>query len=54
MRDKVPREAAKAKDITGGLPREVDLFEASKPRERAIMAEINSLVKYGELSKMSA
>ena len=48
---KIPRETTKTKDITGGLPRVVELFEARKPRETAIMAEINGVVKYGELSK---
>ncbi len=48
---KIPRETTKTKDITGGLPRVVELFEARKPRESAIMAEINGVVKYGEISK---
>jgi DNA-directed RNA polymerase subunit beta' len=48
---KIPRETTKTKDITGGLPRVVELFEARKPRESAIMAEINGLVKYGDLTK---
>ena len=48
---KIPRETTKTKDITGGLPRVVELFEARKPRETAIMAEINGVVKYGEISK---
>src|SRR6201999_3955476 len=45
---KIPRETTKTKDITGGLPRVVELFEARKPRETAIIAEINGTVKYGE------
>jgi len=48
---KIARETTKTKDITGGLPRVVELFEARKPRESAIMAEINGIVKYGEISK---
>ena len=48
---KIPRETTKTKDITGGLPRVVELFEARKPRETAIIAEINGAVKYGEVSK---
>jgi DNA-directed RNA polymerase subunit beta' len=48
---KIPRETTKTKDITGGLPRVVELFEARKPRETAIMAEINGIVKYGEVTK---
>jgi DNA-directed RNA polymerase subunit beta' len=48
---KIPRETTKTKDITGGLPRVVELFEARKPRETAIISEINGTVKYGEVSK---
>jgi len=48
---KIPRETTKTKDITGGLPRVVELFEARKPRESAIMAEINGIARYGEISK---
>ena len=51
---KIPRETTKTRDITGGLPRIVDLFEARKPRESAIMAEINGVVKYGESPRVSA
>ncbi|MCC6859689.1 MAG: DNA-directed RNA polymerase subunit beta', partial [Bryobacterales bacterium] len=48
---KIPRETTKTKDITGGLPRVVELFEARKPRETAVISEINGVVKYGEISK---
>src|SRR5579885_411228 len=48
---KIPRATTKTKDITGGLPRVVELFEARKPRETAIMSEINGTVKYGEVTK---
>jgi len=48
---KIPRETTKTKDITGGLPRVVELFEARKPRETAIISEIDGLVKFGEVSK---
>jgi len=48
---KIPRETTKTKDITGGLPRVVELFEARKPRETAVIAEIDGVVKYGEVSK---
>jgi DNA-directed RNA polymerase subunit beta' len=48
---KIPRATTKTKDITGGLPRVVELFEARKPRETATIAEINGTVKYGEISK---
>jgi DNA-directed RNA polymerase subunit beta' len=48
---KIPRVQTKTKDITGGLPRVVELFEARKPRETAVIAEINGVVKYGEVTK---
>ncbi|MBI3282391.1 MAG: DNA-directed RNA polymerase subunit beta' [Acidobacteria bacterium] len=48
---KIPRATTKTKDITGGLPRVVELFEARKPRETALITEINGAVKYGEVSK---
>ncbi len=48
---KIPRATTKTKDITGGLPRVVELFEARKPRETAVIAEIDGIVKYGEISK---
>jgi DNA-directed RNA polymerase subunit beta' len=48
---KIPRATTKTKDITGGLPRVVELFEARKPRETAVIGEIHGTVKYGEISK---
>ena len=48
---KIPRETTKTKDITGGLPRVVELFEARKPHETAVISEIDGVVKYGEISK---
>ena len=48
---KIPRESTKTKDITGGLPRVVELFEARKPRETALMSEIDGVVKFGDVSK---
>ncbi|MEP6570287.1 MAG: DNA-directed RNA polymerase subunit beta' [Acidobacteriota bacterium] len=48
---KIPRETTKTKDITGGLPRVVELFEARRPSETAIMSEIDGVVKLGEISK---
>ncbi len=50
---KIPRETTKTKDITGGLPRVVDLFEARHPKEPAIMAEVDGAVHYGEIVKGS-
>jgi DNA-directed RNA polymerase subunit beta' len=48
---KIPRETTKTKDITGGLPRVVELFEARKPRETAVISEIDGIVRFGEISK---
>jgi len=48
---KIPRETTKTKDITGGLPRVVELFEARKPRETAVISEIDGIVKFGEVAK---
>ena len=48
---KIPRATTKTKDITGGLPRVVELFEARRPRETAIISEINGVVRFGEVSK---
>jgi DNA-directed RNA polymerase subunit beta' len=45
---KIPRETTKTKDITGGLPRVAELFEARKPKEFAVISEINGLVAYGK------
>jgi len=47
----IPRETTKTKDITGGLPRVVELFEARKPRETAVISEIDGVVRFGEVSK---
>src|SRR6266851_3326786 len=45
---KIPRETTKTKDITGGLPRVVELFETRKPKDPAVISEIDGVVKYGE------
>ncbi len=45
---KIPRETTKTKDITGGLPRVVELFEARKPKEFAIISEIDGRVSFGK------
>jgi len=47
----IPQEGAKTKDITGGLPRVADLFEARKPKEAAILAEISGIVSFGKETK---
>jgi DNA-directed RNA polymerase subunit beta' len=48
---KIPRETTKTKDITGGLPRVVELFEARSPKEPAIISEIDGTVHLGEIQK---
>jgi DNA-directed RNA polymerase subunit beta' len=48
---KIPRETTKTKDITGGLPRVVELFEARTPKEPAIITEISGTVRLGEIHK---
>ncbi len=48
---KIPRETTKTKDITGGLPRVVELFEARKPHEPAVITEIDGVVRYGDVVK---
>jgi DNA-directed RNA polymerase subunit beta' len=48
---KIPKESTRTKDITGGLPRVVELFEARKPRETAIISEIDGVVRFGEVVK---
>ncbi|MBW2648490.1 MAG: DNA-directed RNA polymerase subunit beta', partial [Deltaproteobacteria bacterium] len=45
---RIPRETTKTKDITGGLPRVAELFEARKPKEYAVITEIDGEVSYGE------
>ena len=48
---RIPQEGSKTKDITGGLPRVADLFEARKPKEPAILAEITGTVSFGKETK---
>jgi DNA-directed RNA polymerase subunit beta' len=48
---KIPRETTKTKDITGGLPRVQELFEARTPKEPAIISEIDGTVRLGEVQK---
>jgi len=48
---KIPREIAKSKDITGGLPRVAELFEARNPKDPAFVAEIDGLVEFGKIMK---
>jgi len=48
---KIPRETTKTKDITGGLPRVAELFEARKPKDFAVISEISGVVSYGKDAK---
>ncbi|HTM21938.1 MAG TPA: DNA-directed RNA polymerase subunit beta', partial [Kofleriaceae bacterium] len=48
---KIPRETTKTKDITGGLPRVAELFEARKPKDHAVIAEIDGTVHFGKDAK---
>jgi len=48
---RIPQESSKTRDITGGLPRVADLFEARKPKEPAILAEISGIVSFGKETK---
>jgi DNA-directed RNA polymerase subunit beta' len=48
---KIPKETSKTRDITGGLPRVADLFEARKPKEPAILAETTGIVTFGKETK---
>ncbi|MEJ2789932.1 MULTISPECIES: DNA-directed RNA polymerase subunit beta' [unclassified Pseudoxanthomonas] len=48
---KVPQEASKTRDITGGLPRVADLFEARKPKDPAILAERSGIISFGKDTK---
>jgi len=45
---RIPREGAKTKDITGGLPRVAELFEARRPKDHAIIAELDGYVRFGK------
>jgi len=48
---RIPQETSKTRDITGGLPRVADLFEARKPKEPAILAEVSGVVSFGKDTK---
>jgi DNA-directed RNA polymerase subunit beta' len=48
---RIPQESSKTRDITGGLPRVADMFEARKPKEPAILAEQSGKVKFGKETK---
>jgi DNA-directed RNA polymerase subunit beta' len=48
---KIPRESTKTRDIIGGLPRVVDIFEARKPKDTAILAEFDGIIEFGKAYK---
>ncbi len=48
---RIPQERSKTRDITGGLPRVADLFEARKPKDSAVMAEVSGMVSFGKETK---
>jgi DNA-directed RNA polymerase subunit beta' len=48
---RIPQESSKTRDITGGLPRVADLFEARKPKEPAVLAEASGTIKFGSGTK---
>jgi DNA-directed RNA polymerase subunit beta' len=48
---RIPQESSKTRDITGGLPRVADLFEARKPKEQALLAEATGAVSFGKDTK---
>jgi DNA-directed RNA polymerase subunit beta' len=48
---RIPQESSKTRDITGGLPRVADLFEARRPKEASILAEISGTVSFGKETK---
>jgi len=48
---KIPRESSKSRDITGGLPRVAELFEARRPKDAAVVSEIDGFVEFGETER---
>jgi DNA-directed RNA polymerase subunit beta' len=48
---KIPRQAYKTRDITGGLPRVAELFEARRPKDPATISEVDGIVKFGEIKR---
>ena len=48
---RIPQERTKTRDITGGLPRVADLFEARKPKDAAVMAEMSGVINFGKDTK---
>jgi DNA-directed RNA polymerase subunit beta' len=48
---RIPQETSKTRDITGGLPRVADLFEARRPKDPAILAEVSGIISFGKETK---
>jgi DNA-directed RNA polymerase subunit beta' len=48
---RIPKEITKTRDITGGLPRVAELFEVRKPKEAAVVSEIDGIVEFGQVTK---
>jgi DNA-directed RNA polymerase subunit beta' len=48
---KIPREIGKTRDITGGLPRVAELFEARRPKEMAVVTEIDGIIHFGDIKR---
>jgi DNA-directed RNA polymerase subunit beta' len=48
---KIPRESSKSRDITGGLPRVAELFEARRPKDSSVISEIDGFVKFGDIER---
>ncbi len=48
---KIPKEIGKTRDITGGLPRVAELFEARKPKNPAVVSEVDGIIKFGEIRR---
>ncbi len=48
---KIPRDSAKSRDITGGLPRVAELFEARRPKDAAVVSEIDGFVEFGDIER---
>ncbi len=48
---RIPRETSRTRDITGGLPRVAELFEARKPKEEAVVSEIDGVVRFGSIKR---
>jgi DNA-directed RNA polymerase subunit beta' len=48
---RIPQESSKTRDITGGLPRVADLFEARKPKDPAVLAEATGTIRFGDATK---